>query len=663
MANELSLRPSAGTLAGTELFPILQGGDFRKVTVSQLADAIGGGGGDGTPGLSSIYVFKRSATAPTTPSANTGKPPPGWSLSIPAGTDPVYSTLGYFVGDTTTQSGSWFTPQRWSGLDGGSEPVTAEVSAAVARPVVQVLAKDVDIRSSGAALSGTGTDDQTALVNLKNAIVPGQRIRGPRGGNAGAAVRLTNTLEIRRQADWDFDRGTDIRLDKSSGTANAVEYNIDYTPTEFDTGGSPTATGDYRRTLLRGGRVYINGAASGYALAINKNGSGHKHGVMTTIEHVGLTGTLGALLIDSTRTSPAAANIETQWLVVSRCDMDGGITLNAEDGTVFNDCLSHGANGVTITKTFGAFNWGWQGGAVVNYGHNFNIKDGSFGQLWRVQMEHSAPGGPGTAISAYMIRIGGETYPSQGISIVAQNFGGGADFQHLLFVERGRRLLVGNCQWGGAGAAGHADGNSDMLIKVGASGSSPADDASGIILEPNQVFRNSRVVQAPGSKTDASRRMVIKTTGNRKFRTPHYGIWFPGFEQLTNTLAGSSSGPQANIIDSDLAALEFYITADGLVMSNGGIKRPLANGGLTLDLKLGTIPWFMLPYSDYHVPVRTPTRQGIAKLYVRRNGDGSANTSDALCGYLELKNDFSTEEYLFLGSWPAMIEPDYVTVA
>ena len=536
----------------------------------------------------------------------------------------------------------------------GTSVFTPEVTDAVELPVADVLAKQIDFRATGATLTNDAAD-QAKVETLKDNIIPGQVIKGTRGGGAVAAIKLADTLEFRRQPHLDLDPGFDIRLDKNGGSTNAVEVNVDYTRAEFDVDGSPSSAGDYRGTLLRGGQITINGTTAGYALALNVAGSGHKNGVLTKIEDMALAApddaNLGGLLIDSSRTSVSVANIETQWLVVARCDIDGGITMKGEDGTVIQNSLSHGKRGLKISKTFGAFNWGVFGGAIVNEDFNVHIEDGSHGQFVNVQMERG--GGAGT--TDYMVWVQGLTYHAQGNSFRSCNFGGAVGLQDGMRLDRARRTLIDGCQWGNFE-------NADLVLKVGDTGDAVANDCAGTILLPNQTFRGARSMRGISTtavKTDLTRRMAIKTTSNRKFRQQHYNIWFPGFEQLT-TAAG---GPGAGVIDGPVVPLEFFMDEHGIVWSSGGIKKPTSSGGLTAGTVLGRLPFWMWPRFDRYITVSTKTRVGKAWCIVARNSDGTEDTSNANRGLLELQNDFSTEEDLYFDPWPAVLEPDYVTVS
>lgn len=95
-------------------------------------------GSDGASGLSiaEVTIFRRSASAPSTPtggsynfSTKVLSPPSGWSFSVPAGTDPVYTsrtTASSADSSATVSTGSWSTPvlsfqngaQGAQGLDG-----------------------------------------------------------------------------------------------------------------------------------------------------------------------------------------------------------------------------------------------------------------------------------------------------------------------------------------------------------------------------------------------------------------------------------------------------------------------------------------------------------------------------------------------------------------
>lgn len=543
------------------------------------------------------------------------------------------------------EAGAWAVP---AGGGGGVTTYMPELaSGAVARNITDALAEEIDFRSTGGTMENDNAD-QAKVVTLLAGAIPGQRIRGKRGGGTGGVLKLTSALVITRQVDLELDRGFTIRLD-STGAANAVEYNINYTQTEYDSSGSPNSSGDYRNTILRGGRIYINGAGNtGYALVINKSGSGHKAGVKTLIENMALTGGTngvgGALLIDSTRTSATVADVETQWLIMSRLDLTGGVLIRGEDGTVMVDCMSQGAGRVKFDKTFGAFNWGIRGGAIVNSQGNIEIINGSQGQIENVQIERQ-----GTGVQEWMVKVVGQDYPAQGnlfrgANIGGQNDGAGNSVTNLVMLERARKTEFDGVQWGVAT-------NADLVLKVGDTGDPVANDTACTILHPNQRFRGARNMVGFGNMTDASRRMVIKTTSNRKFRTLQMGIWFPGFQYLTSPTAGYED-----------ADLEFFITTEGIVHSRGGVRRQTGNGGLALNTSPGKLPPWLLPYTSDYIPVHTRTSNGVAWIVVDRDGAGVPNTSNPNLGLIELQNNWSAQEYLYFGSWEVSTEPDYVTV-
>ncbi|QQV76533.1 hypothetical protein H5J25_13885 [Sphingomonas aliaeris] len=93
------------------------------VTYGPAVRAIGEDGEDGVgaDGISPAQIFRRSATVPTTPTTNTGNPPPGWSDGPPDGTTYIWQSSAKFRG--TVQLTPWSTPQRISGLDGASAPL------------------------------------------------------------------------------------------------------------------------------------------------------------------------------------------------------------------------------------------------------------------------------------------------------------------------------------------------------------------------------------------------------------------------------------------------------------------------------------------------------------------------------------------------------------
>lgn len=96
----------------------------------------GSNGANGSDGRSTYQamVFRRSASAPATPAANSGSynfgtntltPPSGWSINPPAGSNPLYSTIATFsiIGNTGTDSTqTWSVPELFvqDGQDGSN---------------------------------------------------------------------------------------------------------------------------------------------------------------------------------------------------------------------------------------------------------------------------------------------------------------------------------------------------------------------------------------------------------------------------------------------------------------------------------------------------------------------------------------------------------------
>jgi len=85
-----------------------------------IITARGYAGTNGTAGDSVDMVFKRSATQPATPSPSTGTPA-GWYTdvaSVPAGSDPIWSSVGYKTGGGFTYT--WDTPVQLQGTNGAN---------------------------------------------------------------------------------------------------------------------------------------------------------------------------------------------------------------------------------------------------------------------------------------------------------------------------------------------------------------------------------------------------------------------------------------------------------------------------------------------------------------------------------------------------------------
>jgi hypothetical protein len=139
---------SGYTSATTLYFKVLQ--QDRQANYSAFSSSVSATTlevSDGTPGDDglSVYVatvFLRSASAPGTPTGgsynfttNTLTPPASWAQALPAGTDPLYSSIATFsvVGQTGTDSSTtWSSPEKVleNGTDGdpGAEGTSVHVS-------------------------------------------------------------------------------------------------------------------------------------------------------------------------------------------------------------------------------------------------------------------------------------------------------------------------------------------------------------------------------------------------------------------------------------------------------------------------------------------------------------------------------------------------------
>jgi hypothetical protein len=114
--------------------------------------ATGPVGGDGDDGVSVFVanIFKRSASAPSTPSVDDGSynfttstltPPSGWSVTPPAGSDPLYVSTGPFsiVGQTGTDTTvTWTTPDL----------LVQETDIGIPDYAVQLTYDDLDIATA-----------------------------------------------------------------------------------------------------------------------------------------------------------------------------------------------------------------------------------------------------------------------------------------------------------------------------------------------------------------------------------------------------------------------------------------------------------------------------------------------------------------------------------
>ena len=127
--------PTGASLSETYYFSYLVGNDLAKSTRSPISASftwspvanLGPTGPTGGSGDSVDIIFKRSATQPTTPSPSIGTPATWYSdvNSVPAGSDPIWSSVGTNTGTGTNYT--WQTPLLIEGQDGAAGLSVAEV--------------------------------------------------------------------------------------------------------------------------------------------------------------------------------------------------------------------------------------------------------------------------------------------------------------------------------------------------------------------------------------------------------------------------------------------------------------------------------------------------------------------------------------------------------
>jgi hypothetical protein len=160
---------AASALVGTELVPIVQGGNTKKITTQDIADLGGGGGGavdsvngaigvvvldsdDIAEGVTNEYYTEAKVTANTSVAANTAKvgitPSQITILSNTSGTNTGDQDLsGYLLNTTDTLTGNLTVTGAY--VDSAGDP-------GVAGQVLSSTVTGTDwINAGGAALSGT----------------------------------------------------------------------------------------------------------------------------------------------------------------------------------------------------------------------------------------------------------------------------------------------------------------------------------------------------------------------------------------------------------------------------------------------------------------------------------------------------------------------------
>lgn len=151
----------------------------------------GAQGDTGVAGQSVDIVFRRSASQPATPAASSGTPA-GWYSdvnSVPAGADPIWSSVGTKAGGVTNFT--WQTPVKIEGLDGdpgtnGTNAISGYLTNEVHSVATAGDGTGYDLTNAGGSLKVfSGTTDVTASATLS--VV---------GGAGSPSVKAQNGLTI-----------------------------------------------------------------------------------------------------------------------------------------------------------------------------------------------------------------------------------------------------------------------------------------------------------------------------------------------------------------------------------------------------------------------------------------------------------------------------------
>ena len=206
-------------------------------------------GTDGVNGLSTYLfsVFRRESTAPATPTggqynfgSNTGTPPTGWSLSVPSGTNPLYTTsaLASIQGvngvDTTL---SWVGPV-----------IMAQDGAAGANAQTVVLSADSQVFTfDDNDVLAPSSQTVTFVANLQN-------ITGNATFTSSPSVTLGGTGNTRTLTGTNFGTNTSVTV---TATADSISDSITIHKLSDGSIGVDGATGESAYTVFQSNEAHV----------------------------------------------------------------------------------------------------------------------------------------------------------------------------------------------------------------------------------------------------------------------------------------------------------------------------------------------------------------------------------------------------------------------
>lgn len=216
---------------------------YNGVTIDKIfsiaksrAGNAGSNGTNGSAGNVFKRIYKRSATAPSSPSGN--MTPSGWSTTIPADDgNPVYASDAEISGaDGTTLVGSWSTPIIFQATTpvSASETITltsqSETTAAIKRTIVNGGSLKVDARFRSGTTAGSGTQTYktewrvaggswATLKTVNQAYVTGEVITLNASGTLTNSSGFDQAYEIRAVASVSGGGGETVVENRSYVTA------------------------------------------------------------------------------------------------------------------------------------------------------------------------------------------------------------------------------------------------------------------------------------------------------------------------------------------------------------------------------------------------------------------------------------------------------------
>jgi hypothetical protein len=404
---------------------------------------------------------------------------------------------------------------------------------------------------------------------------------------------LSGTIDQTRFHNWDLSPYTRLVMPCSAEVADkdAVSIHIDTTD----------GSGGIRGMCWRGGAVTTQPTdfdpaegidtfydSGGFAIAVNRAGSGGLPLINCVFEGMNLAGGYGAMLFGGPGDTDSA-----MWVTVRESTLDNGVLLDqASDGFFFHRNVCSGLNpAYTVDVREGALQTTIEGGAITNRKGALQIFGGTFVKLLNVSIEHGVGNlipnpdwdevsggtfgtGPShqylrgqndsiNATTGASVRVLGVSYKSTGTQIIGVNFGAGPYIANSIWLDNAIGTLIDECYF-------HVPRDYDLVLGA---------DARQTVIGCRNLFRGVRTRAATGTFTDVSRLMIIYAGSPSPSGTR--GMWHPASTVL--------SGFQNSwAID----GLELLMQESGMVVFNGGLTGGSTTGNIC------TFPAWCRPHQD-----------------------------------------------------------------